>query len=55
MVADEQDAAAVVAAVKPAARGHGGKFRGLGGQQVTAAKAATGGGTAGTPAADPTP
>jgi hypothetical protein len=45
----------------PAARGRGGKFRGRGGsrgsQQATAAKAATssGAGTAGTPAANPTP
>ncbi len=60
-VTDEQDGAAAVAAVKPAARGRGGKFRGRGGgrggQQATAAKAAASGsaGAAGTPAADPTP
>jgi hypothetical protein len=55
---------AAVAAVQPAARGRGGKFRGRGGvrggQQATAAKAATSGsadgaGAAGTPAANPTP
>jgi hypothetical protein len=51
----------VVAAVKPAARDCGGKFHGRGGgrggQQATAAKAVTGGGTgtAGTPATNPTP
>ncbi len=60
-VTDEQDGAAAVAAVKPAARGRGGKFRGRGGgrggQQSSAAKAAPSGGNgaAGTPAADPTP
>ncbi len=57
-VADEQDGVAAVAPVKPATRGHGGKFRGRGGgrggQQATGAKAVTGGG-AGTPAADTTP
>jgi hypothetical protein len=59
-VTDEQGGAAAVAAIKPAARGRGGKFRGQGigrgGQQVTAAKAAASGGAsaAGTPAADPT-
>jgi hypothetical protein len=60
-VTDEQDGAAAVEAVKPAARGRGGKFRGRGGgrggQQTSAAKAAPSGGNgaAGTPAADPTP
>jgi hypothetical protein len=58
-VTDEQDGAAAVAAVKPAARGRGGKFRGRGGgrggQQATAAKATASGsaGAVGTPA--PTP
>jgi hypothetical protein len=60
-VADEQDGAAAVAAVKLAARGRRGKLRrrggGRGGQQATAAKAATGSGagTASTPTTDPTP
>jgi hypothetical protein len=53
---DEQDGAAAIAAVKPAARGCGGKFRGRGGgrggQQAWAAKAVASGGTT---AADPTP
>jgi hypothetical protein len=55
--ADGQEGTAAVAAVKPAGRGRGGKFRGRGGQQATAAKTGTGGGagTAGIPAADPTP
>jgi hypothetical protein len=61
VVADKQDGAPAVAAVKPSARGRGGKFRGRGGsrggQQATTTKTATGGGagTAGTPAADPYP
>jgi hypothetical protein len=58
-VADKQDGVVAVAAVKLAARGRR-KFRGRGsgrgGQQATATKATTvgGTGTAGTPTADPT-